>query len=174
MIKGIFKSNVSHDLSPVFRSASKKLNLVLFSFGLSFIFLSCDPVKMKIDDAATQIEAAEKKGDTMTQKDYAELEATMKKLQTDMENNRSRYSEEQIKFIGELQGRHKLIVLKKIYNELIKSAQDAGYQLLGVIKMILAPLFESAEKKKDELNMDQLNTLEQKLNEFKKQLSANE
>jgi hypothetical protein len=104
----------------------------------------------------------------MTQEDYDELEITMSQLQTDMENKRSQYSEEQIKYIGELQGRHKLIVLKKTYNDLINSLKDAGYQLVGVIKMILAPLFENAEKNKDDLKMNELNTLEQKLNEFKK------
>lgn len=170
----IFNPDASNDLVSICRSAAKNLNAVLLSFGLSFIFMSCDNVQMKIDSAKAKIENAENKGDSMTQEDYDELDITMSQLQTDMENNRSKYSEEQIKYIGELQGRHKLIVLKKIYNELIKSAQDSGYQLVGVIKMILAPLFENAEKNKDDLKMNELNTLEQKLNEFKKQFLDSE
>jgi hypothetical protein len=174
MSKEIFNSKLSNNLLTIYSSAAKYLNVLLLSFGLSFIFLSCNNVQMKIDSAKAKIEDAEKKGDSMTQEDYDELEITMSQLQTDMENNRSKYSEEQIKYIGELQGRHKLIVLKKIYNDLINSLKDAGYQLDGVIKTILTPLFENAEKNREGLNMNELNTLEQKLNEFKKQFLDSE
>jgi hypothetical protein len=61
MSKEIFNSKLSYNLLTIYRSVAKNLNVVLLSFGLSFIFMSCDNVQMKIDSAKAKIEDAEKK-----------------------------------------------------------------------------------------------------------------
>ena len=102
-----------------------------------FIALSgCNKVQSRLDSAEKEIEYAEQNKIEMTEKDWSTLEKTMKELEIDLEQNREKYTDEQIKEIGKLQGRYFAIAVKKGLNDFQESVKDLGNQMDGFIEGI--------------------------------------
>jgi len=94
----------------------------------------CNNVQSRLDSAEKEIEHAEQNKIEMTEKDWSTLEKTMKELEIDLEQNREKYTDEQIKEIGKLQGRYAALIVKKGINDFQKSIEDFGNQLEGFIE----------------------------------------
>ena len=70
----------------------------------------------------------------MRDKDWDKLKLELKKLESDLENNRSKLSEDQIKQIGKLQGRYAAVLVRRELDNFKESLKDAGDQLDGFIE----------------------------------------
>ena len=104
---------------------------------LIFISISgCYSVQSKLDSAKEEIEYAEKNNDAMTAKDWARLENELQMLEIDLEQNRTKYNDEQVKEIGKIQGRYFAVVAKKGINDFQESLKDLGSQMEGFIEGI--------------------------------------
>lgn len=103
---------------------------------LILLALSCSSPQSKIDRVSTAIEDAEQQKAELVQKDYDELELKMEELQNDLEVNRKNYSDEQIKEIGNLQGRYTALLVKKGLIDFKESVKDLGNQMEGFIEGI--------------------------------------
>lgn len=106
--------------------------LVFFFLGLC----SCDIFQSTIDQAKSEIEYAEKNIEVMTTEDWSELEIKMQEFEIEFEQNRDKYSDEQIKEIGNLKGRYAALLFKKGMNDIKDSIKDVGDQLEGFIEGI--------------------------------------
>ena len=102
--------------------------------GLLIALSSCNNVQSRLDSAEKEIENAEQNKEDMTEKDWSTLEITMKELEIDLEQNREKYTDEQIKEIGKLQGRYFAIAVKKGLNDFQESVKDLGNQMEGFIE----------------------------------------
>jgi hypothetical protein len=100
-----------------------------------FIALSrCNNVQSKLDKAEAKIEHAEQNKEEMTAKDWPALEKKMQELESDSEQNRDKYTDEQVKEIGKLQGRYFAVTVKKGINDFQESLQDLGNQMEGFVE----------------------------------------
>jgi len=105
------------------------------------IFLSlsaCNNLQSKIKSTDKEIERAEQNKEEMTAKDWSVLENKMKELQSDLEQNREKYTDEQVKEIGKLQGRYFAVAVKKGINDFQESVNDISNQMEGFIEGIKA------------------------------------
>lgn len=105
------------------------------------IFLSlsaCNNLQSKIKSTDKEIERAEQNKEEMTAKDWSVLENKMKDLQSDLEQNREKYTDEQVKEIGKLQGRYFAVAVKKGINDFQESVNDISNQMEGFIEGIKA------------------------------------
>jgi len=100
------------------------------------IAISCNNVQYKLDSAEAEIEYAEQNKEDMTAKDWAALEKKMQELESDLELNREKYTDEQKKEIGKLQGRYFALAVKKGINDFQESLKDLGNQAEGFIEGI--------------------------------------
>jgi hypothetical protein len=112
-----------------------KIKLIVFAF-IVFTQTACKNVQSKLDQVSSKIEYTEKNKKEMTSDDWASLELQMKELERDYELNKDKYSEEQIKEIGKLQGRYSALLLKKGLNDFQESVKDLGNQVEGFIEGI--------------------------------------
>ena len=101
-----------------------------FLIGLS----GCNNVQSRLDSAEKEIEHAEQNKKEMSEKDWSTLEKTMKELEMDLDQNREKYTDEQVKEIGKLQGRYFKIAVKKRWNDFQESAKDLGNQMEGFME----------------------------------------
>jgi hypothetical protein len=60
----------------------------------------------------------------------------MQELESDLEQNRDKYTDEQVKEIGKLQGRYFALAVKKGINDFQESLKDLGSQMEGFIQGI--------------------------------------
>ncbi|MCF8451783.1 MAG: hypothetical protein K9G42_01195 [Pedobacter sp.] len=100
------------------------------------IFLSlsaCNNLQSKIKSTDKEIEHAEQNKEEMTAKDWSVLEKRMQELESDLEQNREKYTDEQVKEIGKLQGRYFAVTLKKGIDDFQESIKDLGNQMEGFI-----------------------------------------
>jgi uncharacterized protein YoxC len=110
-----------------------RLTLLLVIF---IAFSACNNIQSRLDRAEKEIEHAEKNKDAMTDKNWSELEKKMQDLESDLEHNRAKYTDEQVKEIGKLQGRYFAIAVKKGINDFQESVKDLGNQMEGFIEGI--------------------------------------
>jgi uncharacterized protein YceK len=105
---------------------------------LSFLIAlsSCNNVQSRLDKAEKDIEYAEQNKEEMTAKDWSTLEKKMQELESDLEQNRDKYTDEQVKEIGKLQGRYFAVAVKKGINDFQESVKDLGNQMDGFIEGI--------------------------------------
>ena len=102
-----------------------------------FVALSgCNNVQSRLDIAEKEIEHAEQNKKEMTEKDWSTLEKKMEELESDLEQNREKYTDEQVKEIGKLQGRYFAVAVKKGINDFQESVKDLGNQMDGFIEGI--------------------------------------
>jgi hypothetical protein len=100
------------------------------------IAISCNNVQYKLDSAEAEIEYAEQNKEEMTAKDWSVLERKMQELESDLEQNRDKYTDEQVKAIGRLQGRYFALAVKKEITDFQESLKDLGNQAEGFIEGI--------------------------------------
>jgi tetrahydromethanopterin S-methyltransferase subunit G len=105
---------------------------------LSFLIAlsSCNNVQSRLDKAEKDIEYAEQNKEKMTANDWSALEKKMQELESDLEQNRDKYTDEQVKEIGKLQGRYFAVAVKKGINDFQESVKDLGNQMEGFIEGI--------------------------------------
>ena len=80
----------------------KRTTLVLLIF---ITFSACNNVQSRLDKAEKEIEYAEQNKEEMTAKDWSTLEKKMQELESDLEQNRDKYTDEQAKEIGKIEAR---------------------------------------------------------------------
>ena len=96
---------------------------------VSFALVSCNRTESKISSLDTEMTLAEQDTTSLDKADLESLEAQLEQLQSDLEANRSKYTDEQIREVGKLQGRYAALALKKGMKDLNESLKDAGNQL---------------------------------------------
>jgi len=109
---------------------------------LSFLIAlsSCNNVQSRLDKAEKDIEYAEQNKEEMTAKDWSTLEKKMQELESDFEQNREKYTDEQVKEIAKLQGRYFAVAVKKGINDFQESVKDLGNQMEGFMEGIIDTL----------------------------------
>jgi hypothetical protein len=113
-----------------------KLVCLFFSVFFMLIFVSCNNAGSKIKSCEEEITHAEENAKDYTAEDWKKLEVKMDALQNDLETNRGKYSDEQIKEIGKLQGRYFAVAVKKGINDFQESVKDLGNQMEGFMEGI--------------------------------------
>jgi len=93
-------------------------------------------VQSRLDKANKEVEYAEQNKDAMAEKDWTALEKKMEELESDLEQNREKYTDKQVKEIGKLQGRYFAVAAKKGINDFQESVKDLGNQMEGFIEGI--------------------------------------
>ena len=108
----------------------------VFLFFLTLIFYSCNTSESKIKSCEKEIVHAEENAKNYTPDNWKKLEEKMDALQNDVQTNRDKYTDEQIKEIGKLQGRYFAVSVKKGINDFQESVKDLGNQMEGFIEGI--------------------------------------
>ena len=98
--------------------------------------ISCKSIQSRLDKAEAEINHAENNKKEMTSNDWKDLETLMADLDKDLESNRGDYTSEQINLSGRLQGRYKILLVKKGLNDFTESFKDVGSQIEGVMDAI--------------------------------------
>ncbi len=114
----------------------KDMRQTILLLGLLIALSSCNNVQSRLDKAEKEIEYAEQNKEEMTAKDWSVLEKKMQELESDLEQNREKYTDEQVKEIGKLQGRYFAVAVKKGINDFQESVKDLGNQMEGFIEGI--------------------------------------
>ncbi len=109
---------------------------IIFVVFVLFTFFSCNTTQSKLENAESDIEYAEQNKKEMTAKDWSDLEKKMQELEFDLEQNRDKYTDEQVKAIGRLQGRYFALAVKKGITDFQESLKDLGNQAEGFIEGI--------------------------------------
>ena len=102
--------------------------------GFFIALSSCNNFQSRLDEAEKEIEYAEPNKEDMTAKDWSALEKKMGELEIDLEQNRKKYTEEQVKEIGKLQGRYFAVTVKKGINDFQESLKDLENQMEGFVE----------------------------------------
>jgi hypothetical protein len=111
----------------------KRTILALLIF---IIFSACNNVQSRLNKTEKEIEYAEQNKDAMSEKDWSTLAKKMEELESDLEQNREKYTDEQVKEIGKLQGRYFAVAVKKGIDDFQESVKDLGNQMEGFIEGI--------------------------------------
>jgi chromosome segregation ATPase len=117
-------------------SKFKDMRQTILFLGFLIALSSCNNVQSRLDKAEKGIEYAEQNKEEMTAKDWSVLERKMQELESDLEQNRDKYTDEQVKEIGKLQGRYFAVAVKKGINDFQESVKDLGNQMEGFIEGI--------------------------------------
>jgi chromosome segregation ATPase len=125
-------------LKKITNTAAKFKNMRQTALLLGFLIAlsSCNNVQSRLDKAEKEIEYAEQNKEEMTAKDWSNLEKKMQELESDLEQNRDKYTDEQVKEIGALQGRYFAVAVKKGIDDFQESVKDLGNQMDGFIEGI--------------------------------------
>lgn len=107
------------------------MRYILFLIISTWLVNSCNKTQDKLDKAWIKIEYAEENYTKMTAEEWRELELVIIDLNSDMELNRQKYSDVQIKEIGKIKGRYTSILLKKGINDFKDSVKDLNNQIEG-------------------------------------------
>jgi len=99
------------------------------------ILFSCQ-TKNNIESIDQTLTKVEKNITTIDSSDLKRLESQMYELQQDLEENRNKYTDEQVKEIGKLQGRYAALILKKGVNEIKDNLNYFKNQMEGFIEGI--------------------------------------
>lgn len=95
---------------------------------------SCNHAQSQLDEASNELEYAEKNKKELSDKEWTDLNVTMKALESDFELNRDKYDDRQIKEYGKIQGRYTTLVVKKGLNDFQETIKDLGTQMEGFIE----------------------------------------
>jgi hypothetical protein len=114
----------------------KKINNFYFIIAILVLLFSCNQSQSGIEKAEKEIEYAEQNKEEMTTEDWSALEKKMQELESDLEQNRDKYTDEQFKEIGKLQGRYFAVAVKKGMNDFQESMKGLGNQMEGFIEGI--------------------------------------
>jgi hypothetical protein len=120
------------NIAAKFKDMRQTILLLIFLIAL----IGCNNIQSKLDSAEKEIEYAEKNKDAMSEKDWSALEIKIQELESDLEQNRDKYTDEQVKEIGKLQGRYFAVAVKKGINDFQESVKDLGNQMEGFIEGI--------------------------------------
>jgi len=109
--------------------------------NLKFIFLilflsSCNLSEHKIEKVNSIIENAEQNIDGLTKEDIEDLDLKIEELKYELEMNRNKYTDEQVKEILKIQGRYAALIVKKEFNTFKETVNDLGNQIEGFIEGI--------------------------------------
>ena len=108
--------------------------------GLFFLMLitlvSCNRSESQIQSIDAELTLAEQDSINLDKSDLEALGAQLDDLQSDLDANRSNYTDEQIKEVGRLKGRYLALALKRGMKDLNESLKDAGNQLEGFMEGI--------------------------------------
>ena len=113
----------------------KKYNFC-FTLVILVLMFSCSQYQSSIEKATKMIEHAEQHKDALKQSDFDKMALKMEEIQKDLETNRDNYTDEQVKEIGNLQGRYAAILVKKGIDDFEESVKDLGNQMEGFIEGI--------------------------------------
>jgi UDP-N-acetylmuramate-alanine ligase len=80
----------------------KNMRQTILFLGFLIALSSCNNVQSRLDKAEKEIEYAEQNKEEMTAKDWSALEKKMQELESDLEQNRDKYTDEQVKEIGKV------------------------------------------------------------------------
>ena len=116
--------------------STSKLVCFFIAVFFTLIFASCNNAGSKINSCENEITHAEENAKNYTAEDWKKLEDKMDALQNDVETNRDKFTDEQIKEIGKLQGRYFAVAVKKGINDFQESVEDLGNQMEGFIEGI--------------------------------------
>lgn len=106
----------------------------LFTGVLLFCFsVSCNRPVDKIRSAEKMIQHAESSTSQLPKSEIDELELKMNDLQSNLNQNRADFTDDQVKEIGKLQGRYTALLLKQGINNFKQSVKDFGNQMEGFI-----------------------------------------
>lgn len=112
----------------------KRKILALVIIALSFA--ACNTAQSKLDKVGSEIEFAEQNKKEMTSEDWSNLEMMIEELEIDVQANKKKYSEEQIKEFGRLQGRYTALIINKGLIDFQELVKDLGNQMDGFIEGI--------------------------------------
>ena len=114
----------------------KKTYKFHYTIAILVLLFSCNQSQSGIEKASKMIEHAEQNKDALTQSEFDKVELKMEELKSDLEQNREKYTDEQLKEIGKLQGRYLAIAVKKGINDIQEDVKDIGNQMEGFIEGI--------------------------------------
>jgi hypothetical protein len=114
----------------------KVMRQTILFLGFLIALSSCNNVQSRLNSAEAEIEYAEQNKEDMTDADWSALEKKMQELESDLEQNRDKYTDEQVKEIGKLQGRYFAVAVKKGINDFQEALKDLGNQAEGFIEGI--------------------------------------
>jgi peptidoglycan hydrolase CwlO-like protein len=97
------------------------------------ILSSCHP-QNKFESIDETLTKAEKNISTVDSTDLKKLETQMYEIQQDLEENRNKYTDEEVEEIGKLQGRYAALILKKGVNEIKDNLNNFKNQMKGFIE----------------------------------------
>ena len=110
-----------------------KIKLILLSF-LMLGLISCSQTQLKIDSVKNKIENAEKDIEKISEQDWTELDIKMEEMKKDLSINREDYSDEQVKEIGNLQGRYTKLIIRKGANDFKQGFKDLKNSIEGFVE----------------------------------------
>jgi len=96
----------------------KFMRQTVLLLSLLIALSGCNNVQSRLDSAEKEIKYAEQNEKEMTENDWATLEKKMKEIESDLEQNREKYTDEQVKEFGKLQGRYFAVTVKKGLDDL--------------------------------------------------------
>jgi hypothetical protein len=97
-------------------------------------FMSCSQSQMKIDAVKSKIEKAESNIETVSEQDWTDIDLKMEEMKKDLSMNRSDYTDEQVKEIGNLQGRYTKLMIKKGANDFKQGLKDLKNSIEGFVE----------------------------------------
>jgi hypothetical protein len=101
--------------------------------AIMLMLFSCNHAQSKLDNAADEIEYAEKNKKDLSEQDWADLKMMMEELEADYELNKDKYNDAQIREFGKIQGRYTALVVKKGLSDFQETVKDLGKQMEGFI-----------------------------------------
>jgi chromosome segregation ATPase len=114
----------------------KVMRQTILFLGFLIALSSCNNVQSRLDKAEAEIEYAEQNKEEMTAKDWSTLEKKIQELESDLEQNRDKYTDEQVKEIGKLQGRYFALAVNNGIINFQEALKDLGNQAEGFIEGI--------------------------------------
>jgi hypothetical protein len=123
-------------LPEVGRYATRKLCVTIFSVFCTVMLVACYGEQSKIDSLKNDVVAMEQSPQTMSKTEIDEIEQKINEIDAEIENNRSKFTSEQIREFGNLKGRYAALILKKGINDFQESVKDLGNQMEGFIEGI--------------------------------------
>jgi hypothetical protein len=113
---------------------SARVLFLFFSASIAIMMTSCNPADSKIKRMESQIDKSENGTTSLSDAEWEKLGKEIEALQSDLDNNRTKYTDEQIRSIGKLQGRYTVISIKRGAQKFKEKIKDAGKQIEGFIE----------------------------------------
>jgi hypothetical protein len=102
-----------------------------------FVIISaCSSNQSKIDNLREHLVSMERDSNNITADNMNQAEQEIALLDTEIVNNRSKFTQEQILEFGKLKGRYAALLVKKGLNDFKESVKDFGNQVEGFMEGI--------------------------------------